>query len=146
MEKVFISGTAGFGAKAITALPNGVEIELDKIMKWHKHVLIGDCQGIDTLVQSYLLVHGYENVTVYCSGTRCRNILNPRWNIKRIAVPVDVTGRAFFAVKDKAMADDADYGLAIWDGKSVGTRNNIRNLKAQHKDVIVYRTDLCGFK
>ena len=142
MNKVFISGTAGFGTKAITELPEAVIEELDEIMHRDDTVLIGDCQGVDTLVQGYLLVNAYKNVVVYCSGSRCRNILNPLWAKKRIPVPAGVTGRAFFAVKDKAMANDADYGIAIWDGKSLGTFDNITNLRSQNKTINIYRTDL----
>lgn len=143
MSKVFISGTAGFGTKAIIALPKVVKNTLDEIMVRNDTVLIGDCQGIDTLVQKYLLVNGYKNVVIYCSGSRCRNILNPLWTIKRIPVPAGITGRAFFAVKDKAMANDANYGVAIWDGKSIGTGNNITNMRLQNKAISIYRTDLC---
>lgn len=142
MSKVFISGTAGFGTKAITELPETIKNELNGIIGRNDTILIGDCQGIDTLVQEYLLVNAYKNVVVYCSGTRCRNILNPRWTIKRIPVPAGVTGCAFFAVKDKTMANDADYGLAVWDGKSLGTGNNIANMRSQNKTIKIYRTDL----
>ena len=141
MSKVFISSTAGFGTKAITELPKTVIAELDKIMHRNDTILIGDCQGVDTLIQKYLLENGYENVVVYCSGNKCRNIFK-LWPIKKISVPAGVTGRAFFAVKDRAMAYDADYGIAIWDGKSLGTFDNIANMRSQNKTISIYRTDL----
>lgn len=46
MSKVFISGTAGFGTKAITALPKAVKNTLDEIMVRNDTVLIGDCKVI----------------------------------------------------------------------------------------------------
>jgi hypothetical protein len=36
------------------------------------------------------------------------------------------------------MADAAEYGLMLWDGKSKGTVNNIVNLSREHKPVVVY--------
>lgn len=36
------------------------------------------------------------------------------------------------------MANEADYGFMIWDGKSRGTLNNTINLVAQNKKVPVY--------
>ena len=36
------------------------------------------------------------------------------------------------------MANEADYGFMIWDGKSRGTLNNTINLAAQNKKVLVY--------
>ena len=39
---------------------------------------------------------------------------------------------------DIAMANEADYGFMIWDGKSRGTLNNTINLVAQNKKVLVY--------
>jgi hypothetical protein len=41
-------------------------------------------------------------------------------------------------VKDQAMADTAEYGLMLWDGKSKGTINNVLNLCRAHKPVVVY--------
>lgn len=36
------------------------------------------------------------------------------------------------------MADAAEYGLMLWDGKSKGTINNIVNLSRAGKPVVVY--------
>ena len=36
------------------------------------------------------------------------------------------------------MAEAADYGLMLWDGKSKGTVNNVVNLSRDHKPVVVY--------
>jgi hypothetical protein len=36
------------------------------------------------------------------------------------------------------MANAAEYGLMLWDGKSKGTINNIVNLSRYHKLVVVY--------
>ena len=39
---------------------------------------------------------------------------------------------------DKAMANDADYGLMLWNGESKGTLNNIINLLTDSKKALVY--------
>ena len=36
------------------------------------------------------------------------------------------------------MADAAEYGLMLWDGKSKGTINNVVNLLRRHRPVVVY--------
>jgi hypothetical protein len=36
------------------------------------------------------------------------------------------------------MAQAAEYGLMLWDGKSKGTVNNVVNLSRDHKPVVVY--------
>ena len=36
------------------------------------------------------------------------------------------------------MADAAEYGLMLWDGKSKGTINNVVNLARRNKVVVVY--------
>ena len=36
------------------------------------------------------------------------------------------------------MAEAAEYGLMLWDGKSKGTVNNVVNLYRDHKPVVVY--------
>jgi hypothetical protein len=63
-----------------------------------------------------------------------------QWEVRNIPVKSNVTGFAFYAEKDKAMADNADYGFMIWNGKSKGTLNNIINLSRQLKVVLVYFT------
>jgi hypothetical protein len=36
------------------------------------------------------------------------------------------------------MAEAAEYGLMLWDGKSKGTVNNVVNLSRDSKPVVVY--------
>lgn len=93
------------------------------------------------LVQKYLCSKNYKNVTVYHSGSKYRNCIDPSWTIKSVRVPYGVTGRDFYAVKDKQMAIDADIGIAIWDGQSTGTGNNIANMRNMDNAVAVYRID-----
>ena len=66
--KVFIGGS-----KTIKELSICMTKELDHVCREGYEVLVGDCGGVDRLVQEYLHEHGYTNVTVYVSGERVRN-------------------------------------------------------------------------
>lgn len=147
--KVFISGTAGFGGKfkkPMLDLPEDVKALIDKHIWAGAEILVGDCIGVDVLVQKYLCSKNYKNVTVYHSGSKFRNCLDLAWRIQSVKVPFGMKGRDFYAVKDKQMAIDADLGIAIWDGQSIGTGNNIANMRNMNKMVAVYRIDKHGFE
>jgi hypothetical protein len=47
-------------------------------------------------------------------------------------------GFDYYSLKDRAMAETAEYGLMLWDGKSKGTVNNVVNMPRDHKPVVVY--------
>lgn len=49
-----------------------------------------------------------------------------------------MTGFEFYAQKDLEMAEKANIGFMIWNGKSKGTFNNIINLLYLEKEVILY--------
>lgn len=112
--KIFISGS-----RSVIKLPADLYISKKDI------VLVGDCYGVDLLIQQYC---------------RDRNILfyvyyigkYPRCFIKggkKIQVRGDL-----YVHKDIQMSQDCDYGIAIWDGFSRGTKNNILRLKSLGKD------------
>jgi len=100
-------------------------------------VVVGDASGVDKSVQSYLHDVRYDCVKVFCSGDRCRNNVG-RFQEVHIDVASHLKGRAFYAVKDKAMANISDYGFVIWDGKSLGTYNNAAEMLRQGKHVLLY--------
>jgi hypothetical protein len=52
--------------------------------------------------------------------------------------PKGARGFDFYSAKDRVMADAAEYGLMLWDGKSKGTINNVVNLSRDRKPVVVY--------
>ena len=114
MKKVFVSGSRGAGE-----LPAAAKTSLDKIMELGFTVFVGDCYGVDTLVQEYL--KDYRSVVVFHIGDKPRNNLG--FASSRVS-----SGRQ--TDKDAAMAEGADYGLAIWDGRSPGTQKNIARVKA----------------
>lgn len=132
MSKIFIGGSIG-----IRYLDYAVKDELDKYMNGELEILVGDAYGIDSLVQRYLKEHDYDNVTVYASNGRARNNIGG-WQVEKIEVPSGVFGRDFYTYKDVAMTNDCDSALMIWDGRSIGTLNNIMRLRSLHKRCIVY--------
>ena len=144
MQKIFISGTGGFGSSRITTLPQPVKEKIGTYLNQQAEIFIGDCQGVDTLVQEYLQEKNYKHVTVYYSGLRYRNKRDAEW--KNRSVPSNAYGRAFYTAKDKQACSDADAGLAIWDGESKGTARNIWQLKSEGKLVEIFRTDIGKFE
>lgn len=148
MRKIFISGS--ISSKEI---PQEVIKSVDDSRKRNYTILIGDAKGIDKNIQDMLKADNYKNVEVYHVGPSPRNISDREWIDRRI--PVDTENEKFFKngkytreaqmIKDKAMSNDADFGLVIWKDTSEnrfgnisvskGSLNNIYNLLVQNKYV-----------
>ena len=133
MSKVFVGGS-----RRLSRLNKEVRGRLDNIVKNRLTVLVGDANGADRAVQEYLASKGYDQVVVYCAGGECRNNLG-KWPARHIG-PRDKVRRdfAYYATKDRSMADETDYGLMLWDGKSRGTLTSIVDLMRRGKPVVVY--------
>jgi hypothetical protein len=130
--KVFIAGP-----RAVKALSESVIEILSRIKENQLTVLVGDANGVDRLVQKYFADEQYPNVHVYASNGRARNNVGG-WTVNNVKVLSNVKGFNFYAQKDIQMAQDADNGFMIWNGKSKGTLNNIINLTAQNKKIKIY--------
>lgn len=148
MRKIFISGS--ISSKEI---PQEVIKSVDDSRKRNYTILIGDAKGIDKNIQDMLKADNYKNVEVYHVGPSPRNLSDLEWIDRRI--PVDTENEKFFKngkytreaqmIKDKAMSNDADFGLVIWKDTSKnrfgnisvskGSLNNIYNLLVQNKYV-----------
>jgi hypothetical protein len=100
-------------------------------------ILVGDANGADEAVQSYLAEKAYPNVVVHCMERHCRNNVG-QWPMHEVPGPKGARGFDFYSAKDRVMADAAEYGLMLWDGKSKGTINNVVNLSRDRKPVVVY--------
>lgn len=133
MKKIFFSGSA-----SIKTLPS----EITDMIRNTKdiEILVGDCMGVDTLVQAEAK-NANVPVTVYCSGNKCRNKLDPSWSVKHIAAN-GLYGRDFYTAKDIAMVNDCDEAVAVWDGKSKGTLRNIEQCKALGKTITVVKNSI----
>lgn len=128
--KVFIGGS-----KTIMELPQKAIATVDAYCMTGAEFLVGDCFGADRLFQEYLNERGYSKVTVYVSGEVTRNNAGD-FPEKHISAD-GLTGFEFYRAKDKAMAEDADCALMLWDGRTKGTACNIRDMKSMGKDVTV---------
>lgn len=130
--KVFIAGP-----RSVTSLNKESTDILKNIIEQQLTVLVGDAVGVDKLVQKFLSSCNYKNVSVYASNGLARNNIG-NWPVHRVEVRKNIKGFDFYAQKDIRMAQAADYGFMIWDGKSKGTLNNIINLTAQNKAVKIF--------
>ena len=121
-------------------LPELAKTFIDQFIENGDEIFVGDCYGIDAVVQKYLESKGFSNVTVYCSGVIPRNNFTSSAKIRSCAEAAKgLTGRAFHYVKDVQMAKDCDQALMIWDGKSKGTTENLKRIKEMGKPFVLIR-------
>jgi hypothetical protein len=83
-------------------------------------ILVGDANGADKAVQRYLADGSCPNVLVHCMKDHCRNNVG-NWPTRQLVAPPDAKGFDYYSVKDRAMAEAAEYGLILWDSKSKRT-------------------------
>lgn len=131
MTSVFIGGS-----RAISRLNPIIRERLDDLMHRGCLILIGDANGADKMVQKHLADQGYRDVVVYCMS-RCRNNVGD-WPVKTVETHSKTMDFAYYAAKDRAMAQAAMCGVMLWDGASKGTLNNMQNLLGLGKKVLVY--------
>lgn len=129
MKPIFISGSS-----SIHELNEDMIKNLDEIIKRNIPVIIGDCYGIDSLVQRYFHECNYNNVTVYYVGSfpRCHFLEFKKRDCNDKVT--NETGRAFYEIKDIKMTEDCAGALMFWDEKSQGTKNNIERCKKLNKN------------
>jgi hypothetical protein len=131
--KVFIGGS-----RHLSRLNKEIKHRLDSIIEKDLTVMVGDANGADKAVQTYLARKEYKHVVVFCMVDSCRNNVGS-WRTEEISPASHRDrGAVFFSKKDRAMGAEADYGLMLWDGKSRGTLANIRDLVDRKKPVVVY--------
>lgn len=132
MTTVFIGGS-----RSITHLNDTIRSKVDNIMRQHSAIVIGDANGADKAVQSYLAEKSYRNIIVYCMDDDCQNNVGS-WPVEQIYADSQLKDFAYYTTKDAKMAQVASCGFMIWDGKSKGTLNNILNLLQLQKNILVY--------
>jgi hypothetical protein len=125
------------GSRQISRLPTEVKARLDTMIEKGFQILVGDANGADKAVQRYFADKAYPNVLVHCMKDHCRNNVG-NWPTRQVAAPRGAKGFDYYSLKDRAMAEAAEYGLMLWDGKSKGTINNILVLSQRNKPVVVY--------
>ena len=132
MKSVFLGGS-----RRVTRLNKVIRDRLDQIMRRRLTVYIGDANGADRAMQRHFAESRYSNVVVYAVASHLRNNLGS-WHVELVTPPERSKGYEMFAAKDLLMAERAAAGLMLWDGKSRGTLENIRNLLARGKPVALY--------
>jgi hypothetical protein len=125
------------GSRQISRLPAEVRMRLDTMIEKGFQILVGDANGADKAVQRYFADKAYPNVLVHCMKDHCRNNIG-NWPTRQVTAPHGAKGFDYYSLKDRVMAEAAEYGLMLWDGKSKGTVNNVVNLSRDHKPVVVY--------
>jgi hypothetical protein len=128
---VFIAGSI-----SIDRITKAAAQRLDSIIDNGYAVVVGDAGGVDKAVERYLLDRHYNQVTVYCINQPRNNLGD--WPVETVARTQSRPRRSDFAKKDLTMAEAADVGFMIWDGKSSGTLNNVLNLLSLGKHSLVY--------
>ena len=131
MNTVFIGGS-----RHITRLPEPIQNRLSNVIQEDLKVLVGDAAGADKAIQKFLSDACYERVTVFCSGDAPRNNVG-QWPTHNVHPPKAAKGFQFYAAKDREMAQQADLGLMIWDGKSPGTILNVLRLVRAGKKCVL---------
>lgn len=132
MTTVFLSGS-----RKLNRINDAIRKRIDNMQSNGISIIVGDANGADKAMQSYLADIAYPDVTVFCAGDHCRNNIG-KWQVRNVAVNNKLSGRDFYAQKDKEMAKMADCGLVLWDGKSAGSVENILELVKLSKIVVVY--------
>lgn len=134
MTRVFIGGS-----RRISRLAPDVTRRIDAMIEGRLAILVGDANGADRAVQEYLLGKAYDRVEVFCSGGGCRNNVGS-WPVRDVPVSKGTKRKdfSFYATKDRAMAEEANVGLMVWDRESVGTLMNVQRLVTRGKKVVVY--------
>jgi hypothetical protein len=131
--KVFIAGS-----RRLSKLSQEIKRRIDNIVERHLTIIIGDANGADKAVQQYLSTKGYADVIVFCMDGSCRNNLG-NWATHEIkAAHPGKRDFAYYSIKDRAMAKEADYGFMLWDGQSRGTLTSIVQLVRDAKPVVVF--------
>ena len=132
MYTIFIGGS-----RHVSRLPSNIKERLDNVVASGHRVVVGDANGADKAVQKHFVDRKYEAVTVFCSGASPRNNLGT-WLTHPVDAPNHVKGFQYYAVKDREMAREADFGLMIWDGKSPGTMLNVLRLAIAGKITVLF--------
>ena len=110
-KNVFISGS-----RSQTMIPPVVRSSLEMIIAQGIGVLIGDSsKGVDNEIADYLRSPLYRHVTLYTIAREPRIAPEPEWDVVTVEVEDSQKAQQRQMVKDRAMADKADWGLALFN-------------------------------
>lgn len=129
--KVFLGGSI-----RLKALPNSVKHLINEEISRGSSFAVGDAAGIDLAFQQFLKDQSVRALTVFHSDILRNNIGN--WSTEFVDSELKSSGKDKFTVKDRKMADLADCGIMVWDGKSAGTLANVIDLLEQEKPCQIF--------
>jgi len=133
-NKVFISGSI-----SIKKLPQEVIDSIEKIIENNIRILVGDADGIDSLIQNFCLSKNYTNLTVYSISAIPRYKASNEFDFKHIFPDVEIKKeRARQQEKDKAMTLESEFSFVVWDTKSKGSYVNIIRALENNKKIKIY--------
>lgn len=124
--KVFLGGSI-----RLNGLPSQVKQLIAAEVARGSSFAVGDAAGIDLAFQQFLKGQSVKAITVFHSDKLRNNIGN--WPTEFVHSDLKSSGKDKFTVKDRKMAELADCGIMVWDGKSAGTLANAFDLLNQKK-------------
>lgn len=108
------------GPRGVIRLPPRAIQQLEIVISLGWEVEIGDENtGVDCRFQEALATRGYRQVRVWHCG------FAPRVNLGEWPT-VAVAGS--YTQRDRAMCSAVNFGIAVWDYRSLGTGRNVRQL------------------
>jgi len=118
-----------------------------EILKHANIAIIGSRDFNDSKKAFYLidkLAENYEKITLISGAARGADKIAEDYarerniNIKVLPADWEKHGKAAGFIRNKDIWDNADLGLAFWDGKSKGTEHSFEIAKKQGKDLFVF--------
>jgi hypothetical protein len=129
--KVFLGGSI-----RLNALPAPVKQLIAEEVSRGSSFAVGDAAGIDLAFQHFLKSQSVKALTVFHSDQLRNNAGN--WPTEFVQSDLKSSGKDKFTVKDRKMAELADCGIMVWDGKSPGTLANVIDLLQQEKPCQIF--------
>ena len=100
-----------------------------------------------SLLEEAIRESGFEITTVLCGGAKGADILGKQWAINNMEISIDsfpvnsidwqIHGSYAGNLRNIEMAREADALIALWDGKSTGTKHMIETMKLYEKLIYV---------
>lgn len=104
------------GSRSQKVIPRNVQDSLKAITSQGFGVLIGDSNaGVDNEVIDYLRCPLYRNVCIYTISAKPRIKVEPEWGVKVVEADSSLKPQQRQMVKDRAMGERADWGLAVFN-------------------------------
>lgn len=129
MTTVFIGGS-----RHISRLSDVARKRLNNVVAKGFPVVVGDAAGADKAVQKFLLEAGCRDVSVYCTGERCRNNLGD-WPVRRVDAGGNGSGFASGAGDGKGSGDGSGFASGSGDGRGSGSGRSYAFYAAKDREM-----------